>query len=136
MKSTAKSKTKKTPLKKPKAEGIGDTVEAVLEATGIAKVAKWILGEDCGCTERKESLNKLFPYKKPKCLTEEEFLYLDEWFTGTRNSVTNQQQKALIEISNRVFSENAKTSTCTSCFLRSVQSKLKIIHQEYIKENH
>ena len=42
-----------------KAEGLGDTIEQVLEVTKIAKVAKWILGEDCGCEERKEKLNKL-----------------------------------------------------------------------------
>jgi hypothetical protein len=27
--------------------GLGDTIEIVLKKTGIAKVAKWILGEDC-----------------------------------------------------------------------------------------
>jgi hypothetical protein len=64
----AKKSTKST-----KAKGLGDTVEKVLEATGIAKVAKWVLGEDCGCDKRKKNLNKLFPYKKPECLTEDEY---------------------------------------------------------------
>ena len=41
-------------------KGLGDTVEKVLEATGISKVAKWILGEDCGCDERKAKLNELY----------------------------------------------------------------------------
>jgi len=133
-KTTAKPKKKKQVISKPKAKGLGDTVEAVLKATGVDKVAKWILGEDCGCEARKETLNRLFPYKKPKCLTEDEFLYLDEWFSSSRNSVTNEQQKALITISNRIFDENAKTSSCTSCFLRSVQSRLVLIHAEYLKE--
>ena len=133
-KTTAKPKKKKQAVNKVKAKGLGDTVEAVLKATGVDKVAKWILGEDCGCEARKETLNRLFPYKKPKCLTEDEFLYLDEWFSSSRNSVTNEQQKALITISNRIFDENAKTSSCTSCFLRSVQSRLVLIHAEYLKE--
>ena len=133
-KTTAKPKKKEQVIRKPKAKGLGDTVEAVLKATGVDKVAKWILGEDCGCEARKETLNRLFPYKKPKCLTEDEFLYLDEWFSSSRNSVTNEQQKALITISNRIFDENAKTSSCTSCFLRSVQSRLVLIHAEYLKE--
>tara|TARA_R110002153_G_scaffold102982_1_gene239913 strand:+ start:163 stop:612 length:450 start_codon:yes stop_codon:yes gene_type:complete len=133
-KTTAKPKAKKSIITKPKATGLGDTVEAVLKATGVDKVAKWILGEDCGCQARKTTLNRLFPYKKPNCLTEEEFLYLNEWFSLKRNSVTNEQQKALVTISNRIFDENAKTSSCTSCFLRSVQSRLKVIHAEYIKE--
>ena len=67
--------------KNTKAKGLGDTVEKVLEATGIAKVAKWVLGEDCGCDKRKAKLNYLFPYYKPECLTEEEFKYLDKYFT-------------------------------------------------------
>lgn len=49
-----------------KAKGLGDTVEKVFKKTGIDKVAKFILGEDCGCDKRKEKLNKMFPYKKKK----------------------------------------------------------------------
>mgnify|MGYP006292565951 FL=1 len=54
--------------RKPKAQGLGDTVEQVLEVTGIGKVAKWVLGEDCKCDERKEKLNKIFPYRKISCI--------------------------------------------------------------------
>jgi len=101
----------------------------------VAKIAKWMLGEDCGCDARKDTLNKLFPYKKPNCLTEDEFAYLDEWFSIKRNSVTTEQQKMLVSINNRVFNENTITTNCTPCFLSGVQSKLKVIHTEYIKEN-
>ena len=59
-----------------KSEGLGDTVEKVLEATGVSKVAKWLLGEDCGCDERKAKLNELFPYRKPLCLQKDELVYL------------------------------------------------------------
>jgi hypothetical protein len=57
-----KTKAKKTTKRrtKKKAEGLGDTVEQVLEATGVSKVAKFILGEDCGCEERKAKLNRMF----------------------------------------------------------------------------
>ena len=54
-------------------EGFGDTVEKITEATGIKKAVKWIAGDDCGCDERKEKLNKIWSYRKPKCLTEEEY---------------------------------------------------------------
>lgn len=117
-----------------KAKGLGDTVEAVFKATGVDKIAKWVLGEDCGCEARKLALNRLFPYRKPNCLTEDEFSYLDEWFSIKRNSVTNEQQKTLVTISNRIFNESAKTSSCTSCFLSSIQKRLKVIHAEYLKE--
>ena len=35
--------------------GLGDTLEKVFKKTGIDKVAKWVLGEDCGCD--KEEIN-------------------------------------------------------------------------------
>ena len=50
-------------------KGLGDTIEEVFKKTGISYVAKKALGEDCGCKERKEKLNKMFPYgrkTKPK----------------------------------------------------------------------
>ena len=48
-------------LKNQESEGLGDVVENVLEKTGIAKVAKFLRGEDCGCDERKEgSLRSTF----------------------------------------------------------------------------
>ena len=71
---------KTTRTRKAKSEGLGDTVEKVLQATGIAAVAKYIMGEDCGCDERKQKLNDLFPYIKPECLTEDEYNFLTEWF--------------------------------------------------------
>jgi hypothetical protein len=39
--------------KATKSTGLGDTVEKVLEATGIASVAKFVLGDDCNSEERK-----------------------------------------------------------------------------------
>ena len=48
-----------------KSKGLGDSVEKVLKATGIDKVAKKVLGDDCGCEERKQKLNKMFPYSRP-----------------------------------------------------------------------
>jgi hypothetical protein len=51
------------------AKGLGDTVEKIAKATGLAGVAKVITevtGKDCGCDKRKEMLNKAFPYKNSK----------------------------------------------------------------------
>ena len=81
--------------------GLGDTIEIVLEKTGIAKVAKWLLGEDCGCEERKEKLNKLFQYAKPKCLTEEEFTYLTESKVLAKNVLIPSEQRELLTIYKR-----------------------------------
>ena len=46
-KKKSEKKAKKS-TKNTKARGLGDTVEQVFEKTGIAKVAKWVLGEDSG----------------------------------------------------------------------------------------
>ena len=68
---------------KNKSEGLGDTIEKITEATGIKKAVKFLAGEDCGCDERKDKLNKLFSYNKMECLTEEEYLFLDDLFKAT-----------------------------------------------------
>ena len=50
-----------------KSKGLGDTIAKVTSATKLDKLAEkiaHIAGQsDCGCTERQETLNKLFPYK-------------------------------------------------------------------------
>ena len=51
-------------MNKKQHKGIGDTIEEILQKSGIKYVIHKTLGEDCGCDERKEKLNKKFPYKK------------------------------------------------------------------------
>jgi hypothetical protein len=120
------------PKKKP--EGLGDTVETVLEVTGIAKVAKWILGEDCGCEERKQKLNDIWRYNKPQCLTEDEYSYLDSFFSENRNTLTPNQQRDLLKIYNRVFNQKMQPTSCGSC-LREVVNKLNKLYAIYKEEN-
>ena len=113
-------------------EGLGDVVEKVLEKTGIAKVAKFILGEDCGCDERRIKLNKMFPSQKPLCLEEDEYNFLTEYFEKGSNIVKIQEQRDLLKIYNRVFRQkNAReTSSCASC-VREMISKLRRLYNEY-----
>lgn len=120
--------------RKKQAEGLGDTVEQVLEVTGIAKVAKWVLGEDCGCEERKQKLNELWRYTKPECLTEDEYKYLDDFFTNLKNSVSPNQQRELLKIYNRVFKQRMQPTSCGSC-LREVVNKLNKLYSIYKEEN-
>ena len=125
----AKKSTKST-----KTRGLGDTVEKVLEKTGIAKVAKWVLGEDCGCEERKAKLNYLFPYYKPECLTEEEYEYLDKYFTEAKSTVHPQTQQKLLKIYNRIFHQNMSLTSCSSCFKNNLHKKLERVYKEYKSE--
>lgn len=50
-----------------KSQGFGDTIAKFTAATNIDKVVKVVANlagyNDCGCNERKEVLNKMFPYK-------------------------------------------------------------------------
>ena len=74
---------------KTESKGLGDTVAKITKATGIDKLVKFVAGEDCGCDERKEKLNKLFPYAKPKCLNEDEFNTLNTYFKQNTNTLTS-----------------------------------------------
>jgi len=49
-----------------KSKGFGDTVEKFTTATGIKKAVNAVAkatGKPCGCGERKDTLNRVFPYK-------------------------------------------------------------------------
>lgn len=48
-----------------KSKGLGDTIYKVTKATGIKKVvdtASKVTGKPCGCGERRDTLNRMFPY--------------------------------------------------------------------------
>lgn len=111
--------------------GVGDTVQKITKATGIEKAVKFIAGEDCGCDERKDKLNYLFPYQKPNCLTEDEFNYLADR-VGKLNQVTAEEQRTLLDIYNRVFNDSAEMTNCGSCFLNNVWKKLERVYKEYL----
>ena len=130
----ARKRRTKAEILAAQSEGLGDTVEKVLEVTGVAKVAKWLLGKDCGCDERKEKLNSLFPYRKPECLLKDEHEYLSEWFTEKRYTMRPTEQKRMLEIYNRVFKVNMQPTSCGSC-LRDVMNKLEILYNSYADTN-
>jgi hypothetical protein len=50
-----------------KSKGLGDTIEKITTSTGIKTVVDKVskaTGKECGCSKRKDSLNRAFPYKK------------------------------------------------------------------------
>ena len=101
-----------------KSKGLGDTIERITEATGIKAVVEAVseaTGIDCGCGERKELLNKLFPYKQPECLTDEDNEWLTNFFSVTNNQLTPKQQNKIIEIYKNVFNQTIQPSNCGSC---------------------
>ena len=62
-----KVKLKLQRLNNMKSQGFGDTVERFTEATGVKTFVDKVsqgLNIPCGCQQRKETLNKVFPYKQ------------------------------------------------------------------------
>lgn len=53
-----------------KSEGLGDDIAKLTKATRIdkltEKLAKAFGYEDCGCDDRRKTLNEMFPYSNPK----------------------------------------------------------------------
>jgi len=50
-----------------KSKGFGDTVAKVTRLTGIKSVADAVskkTGKDCGCDKRRDTLNRIIPYRK------------------------------------------------------------------------
>tara|TARA_R110000822_G_scaffold151458_1_gene290580 strand:- start:37 stop:207 length:171 start_codon:yes stop_codon:yes gene_type:complete len=50
-----------------KSKGLGDTIEKFTKATGIKKVVDTVVkatNSGCGCNNRKDALNRAFPYNK------------------------------------------------------------------------
>ena len=95
-------------------EGLGDTIAKVTEATGIKKAVELIAGEDCGCKERQDVLNRLFKYNKPKCLEEDEYNYIADWIEKGKNQLSSKQLTEMNTIYNRVFSKKFKCQKCSA----------------------
>ena len=50
-----------------KSKGLGDSIEKFTTATGIKKLVETVAKatvKPCGCSKRKDTLNRVFPYKK------------------------------------------------------------------------
>jgi len=59
--------TKLNYMENKKSKGLGDTIEKFTKATGIKKVVDTVskvTKKPCNCGERKDTLNRLFPYNK------------------------------------------------------------------------
>lgn len=111
-------------------KGAGDLIHKVLKKTGVDKMAKFVLGEDCGCEERREAINKIWPFKNVKCLNEDEYIWLDKWFKDNKQTMKSEEQKKMVAIYNRVFNRKDELSQCGACVKNKVQ-ELKKLYLKY-----
>ena len=121
-------------MAKRKPKGLGDTIDQITTATGIKALVKFVAGTDCGCDQRKEALNKLFPYSKPNCLSEADYNFLKEFFEITRGSVVPTVQYRINQIYTSTFNKHAEFTNCGSCLLDRI-SELKKVFDQYVQEN-
>jgi hypothetical protein len=119
-------------MAKQKAQGLGDTIEQITEATGIKAAVEMFTkatGVDCKCEERKAKLNELFSYsRKVNCLTETDYNLLSDLIT--KNTLTPADQKILTDIYYNVFNYRLQLSACGSCWAGKVQ-ELRKVYNEY-----
>ena len=113
-----------------KSKGLGDTIERITEATGIKAVVEAVseaTGLNCGCEDRKDLLNKLFPYKQAECLTDEDNEWLSVFFETNNNQLTPKQQNKITDIYKNVFNQTIQPSNCGSCW-RDKINELKRVY--------
>ena len=117
--------------------GLGDYAEKIFKYTGVKAVVEFLAGEDCGCDERKERLNnvsKWFRDTNVKCLTQDEYTWLDEYFKDKKGHVVHSKtQYMLVKIFNRVFSQRRVMSTCSPC-VKELVDKLELLYNNYTDE--
>ena len=79
-----------------KSKGLGDSIEKALKATGIDKVAKKVLGDDCGCEERRKKLNQIFPYSKVRQFTEDELSIYESVLPRLKSGTIKREDQAIL----------------------------------------
>ena len=118
-----------------KSKGLGDSIEKVLKKTGIDKVAKKVLGDDCGCEERKKALNKMFPYSRQ--FTPDEMSIYESVLTRIKGErISGKDQAIMVKLYNKVFNANKKTSSCGSCVQQTLAKLAKVYVNSCKIEDH
>ena len=86
-------------------EGLGDTIEAITKATGIKKVVKALVGDDCGCEETKQALNVKHSYrlKLHRCLTDQETTWWTTFKEKSKLQLTNSEVEFICKLYSEIF---------------------------------
>ena len=116
-------------MAKRKPKGLGDTVEQITTATGIKAVVEAVskaTGIPCGCEGRKEVLNKLWSYRKPNCLEQEDIEFLLPYFQFKKETLTPKEQWRIKDIYKAVFNEVIQDSNCASCWRDTLNDLRKV----------
>ena len=123
---------------KSKSKGLGDKIAAVTKATGIEKVVKTFFGEDCGCDERRDRLNKMFPSRSITQMDEEQYTFfrdvLQPSYRG-HQTLKGKDSDFFYQMYNDIFGKNQKKTKCTSCNKNMYIELLKVYESSCTNED-
>lgn len=117
--------------------GLGDVVEKITKSTGIKNIVDWFTpeGEDCGCYERKEKLNKtpiLIRKTSIECLTLDEYNFMKPLLSNNA-PINSKNVEKLSKIYERVFNIKLQ-SDCKGCSFAKKLDELKAVLKTYDDE--
>ena len=118
-----------------KSYGLGDDIAKFTKATGIDKLAKKVLGDDCGCEERRQKLNQIFPkFKNITQFTEDEIKIYDEVMPIVeKNQRLNREEKTIVNaLYKGVFGQNPQWKSCSPCN-KQIINNLKKVYEKSCK---
>ncbi len=116
-----------------KSKGLGDTIEKVAKKTRVKKIVETVF-KDCGCQERKEWLNKKFPYynKVKNCMTKEQHAVFKDFKERSPKKLNQQDQDLIHSMYCSVFGVNVKPCVgCSSAQWRQFIIRLDGVYQNY-----
>lgn len=112
-----------------KNKGLGDTIKSVTDKTGLSKLVKTIFGDDCGCEERREKLNNMFPnFQNIRPFTKDEKKVYESLMPQIEKKqfVNPNQKKGLNILYKAVFDSEAKWSNCGSCNKKTIENLRRV----------
>ena len=118
-----------------KSKGLGDTISKITAATGIRAVVDKVselTGIDFKCQERKEALNKLYPYSRQ--MTEDEIKIYDEVVPGIelRQRLNREEKTIIATLYKGVFGQNPQWKSCSPCN-KKIMDNLKKVYEKSCK---
>jgi hypothetical protein len=123
---------------KSKSKGLGDKIAAVTKATGIEKVVKTFFGENCGCDERRDRLNKMFPSRSITQMDEEQYTFfrdvLQPAYRG-HQTLKGKDSDFFYQMYNDIFGKNQQKTKCTSCNKNMYIELLKVYESSCTNED-
>ena len=113
---------------KSKNQGLGDKVAAITKATGIEKIVKTFFGDDCGCDERRDRLNKMFS-RPVKMMDSAQRKFFEEEIMARykkSQSLTRHVGDAFYKLYEELLNKKKSRTTCASCNKNMYIELLKI----------